>query len=347
VPHTTDDPALGQPLCPDCYDYTGAVLWQAHAGQLWHRFTLELRRQLARRAGMSRRRFDAQTRVSFAKVAEYQRRGLVHFHAGIRLDGPGGHDDAPPKWATAELLAEAVPDAAGRVQVLSPEPGGRTRVLRWGDQLDVRAIVVRGDGSGSDGGSAGGSAGLSDEAVAAYIAKYATKGAEVSGTVDRRLSCRWCKGVGTVTGRTGPAVCKRCAGLGTCGGLDLDRLAVTDHARRLIRTCWDLGALPELATLRLRPWAHMLGFRGHFATKSRRYSVTLGTLRQARADHKTAESRQRHGLPEPDSTAVLAHWRFAGQGYTEAQQILAGHISQRVISARHITEEKKQRREGA
>jgi hypothetical protein len=28
---------------------------------------------------------------------------------------------------------------------------------------------------------------------------------------------------------------------------------------------------------------------------------------------KTAESRQRHGLPEPGSTAVLAQWRFAGQ----------------------------------
>ncbi|TMQ83433.1 replication initiation protein, partial [Actinomadura soli] len=87
--HDTDDPRVGQPICPDCYDYVGAVLWQAHAGQLWHRFTLELRRQLARRAGMSRRRFDAQVRVSFAKVAEYQRRGLVHFHAVIRGDGPG------------------------------------------------------------------------------------------------------------------------------------------------------------------------------------------------------------------------------------------------------------------
>ncbi len=29
-----------------------------------------------------------QVRVSYAKVAEYQRRGVVHFHAIIRLDGP-------------------------------------------------------------------------------------------------------------------------------------------------------------------------------------------------------------------------------------------------------------------
>ena len=32
----------------------------------------------------------------------------------------------------------------------------------------------------------------------------------------------------------------------------------------------------------LRKWAPSLGFRGHFATKSRRYSVTLGVLRRAR-----------------------------------------------------------------
>lgn len=33
-------------------------------------------------------------RVSFVKVAAYQRRGVVHFHALIRLDAPG--DDYHP-----------------------------------------------------------------------------------------------------------------------------------------------------------------------------------------------------------------------------------------------------------
>jgi hypothetical protein len=32
-------------------------------------------------------------------------------------------------------------------------------------------------------------------------------------------------------------------------------------------------------------WVEMLGFRGHFASKSRRYSTTLGRLRHARRDH--------------------------------------------------------------
>jgi hypothetical protein len=31
-----------------------------------------------------------------------------------------------------------------------------------------------------------------------------------------------------------------------------------------------IGAIPELADLKLADWAHMLGFRGHFSTKSRR-----------------------------------------------------------------------------
>jgi hypothetical protein len=331
--HAYDDPLLGQPLCADCYDYVGAVLWQAHASKLWHRFTLELRRELARQAGMPRREFNKKVRPAFAKVAEYQRRGLVHFHAVMRLDGVGGHDDPPPGWATSELLAAAIPEAARHVTVTSPDPNGGSRGFGWGDQIDVRPILVQGG------------EGLRDEAVAGYVAKYATKGAEASGTVDRRLSCRHCDGVGRVPVYGGAAICKRCGGLGTNDGLDLDSLPASDHARRMIRTCWDLGAIPDLADLRLRPWAHMLGFRGHFATKSRRYSTTLGALRQVRADHRTAESRARLGLPSPDTTLVLAHWRFAGQGYNETQQVLADHIGQRVQTARAIAAEQDDGRE--
>jgi hypothetical protein len=33
-------------------------------------------------------------------------------------------------------------------------------------------------------------------------------------------------------------------------------------------------------------WVHMLGFRGHFVTKSRGYSTNLGTLRAARATYR-------------------------------------------------------------
>jgi len=40
---------------PATYDYEGAVLWNWHAPALWNRFTIELVRVLASRAGLSER----------------------------------------------------------------------------------------------------------------------------------------------------------------------------------------------------------------------------------------------------------------------------------------------------
>jgi len=85
--HDADDPELGAAIDPTTYDYEGAVLWNWHAPALWNRFTIELARVLASRAGLSERAWRKRVRVAFAKVAEFQARGLVHFHAIIRLDG--------------------------------------------------------------------------------------------------------------------------------------------------------------------------------------------------------------------------------------------------------------------
>jgi hypothetical protein len=49
----------------------------------------------------------------------------------------------------------------------------------------------------------------------------------------------------------------------------MPHLTFARHVRQMIRTCWALGSLPEFAHLKLWKWAHMLGFRGHFSTKSR------------------------------------------------------------------------------
>ncbi len=68
----------------------------------------------------------------------------------------------------------------------------------------------------------------------------------------------------------------------------------------------------------------MLGFRGHFSTKSRRYSTTLGALRDARAEWRRAQATTNH--TQPDTTHVLAHWVFAGTGLSAAETWLAASL---------------------
>ncbi|MFF3451522.1 replication initiator [Streptomyces sp. NPDC002667] len=287
--HEADAELLGTPLDSATYDYEAAVLWNAHAGMLWRRFSIYLRREIAKRAGLTQRDFADFARVSFAKVAEYQKRGAVHFHAVIRIDGPEGGDTPPPVWATAELLTDAIGAAAAHSRVDGPVIDGRSHAFAFGKQIDVRAIRS----ADFDGGQE-----LTEPAVASYIAKYATKGAETAtGALDRPLKFL----------------------------AELAQLDVSDHARRLIRMAWMLGARKELGELRLRAWAHMLGFRGHFSTKSRRYSTTLGALRDARAEWRRAQAAE-ITEDEPDTTLVLSHWVFAGIGLSAAEAWLAASL---------------------
>ena len=282
--HARDDPLLGEPLCPDCYDYTGAVLFNACAPELWRRFTITLRRALARLAGLSGKALAAEVRVSYAKVAEYQRRGVVHFHAIIRLDGPAGPTTAPPAWATLALLTAAIDQAARTVHLQTPAARSLpARTLAWGRELDTRPITTTGE--------------LTDGKVAAYVAKYATKAAECTGTLDHRIT---------------PA----------------DRLAdlpIREHARRHIAECIRLSKLAGLEDLRLAAWAHMLGFGGHFSTKSRTYSTTLGSLRADRAQHQREHAIAAGLLPDLGDTAlILSRWSFTGRGQPPATPLTGG-----------------------
>ncbi|SCD46106.1 hypothetical protein GA0115244_104147 [Streptomyces sp. DvalAA-19] len=70
----------------------------------------------------------------------------------------------------------------------------------------------------------------------------------------------------------------------------------------MIRTCWELSKLPEFADLKLWKWAHMLGFRGHFSTKSRSYSTTLGALRAAAAPGTPNRRTPTPACPSPTWT---------------------------------------------
>ncbi|HVQ96075.1 MAG TPA: replication initiator [Mycobacteriales bacterium] len=281
--HRPDDPAVGQPLCPGCWDYPGAALWQAHAGRLWAATVLAVRRRLARLAGIAIRRLPALARVSFVRVAEFQRRGLIHLHTVIRVDGPSGPDDPPPAWAGIELLTQAVQAAHATAVVATPYSRAYGELeARWGPQLDVQPIPA--DGALP---AAGGPVGR--RAVAAYLAKYATKSTHDAGISLGRI--------------------RRPA--------DLDAAGISPHARQLALTCWRLGALPEYRHLRLRAWAHALGWRGHSSTRSRRYSTTLTALRQARAEHQASEraASPEDSRPQGVDLVLERDWRYVGRAF--------------------------------
>jgi len=64
----------------------------------------------------------------------------------------------------------------------------------------------------------------------------------------------------------------------------------------------------------------MAGFHGHFASKSRRYSTTLGAIRSERRTFRRRQAVQHArqlGLDPVDeeTTFVVGRWEFAGLGY--------------------------------
>jgi hypothetical protein len=298
--HRETDICLGKPLCPDCYDYAGAVVWNAHAPELWRRTTIALRRCLDKLA----RDHGTRVKLSYAKVAEFQRRGLVHFHAIVRLDG---HDPADPYRViaphpafTAQLLTasiRAVAASAWFATVAHPaKPKGWD--ICWGPQLDIRTVQMPGAGE------------ITDTAVACYLAKYATKSTEAVGPVAVRI---------------------------TPGNLHVYASPFTHHGR-LIRAAWTLGHHPHQDFQALHRWAHMLGFRGHFATKSRRYSTTLRALRTARVTWR----RRQHATTghREETTLIVARLTYAGTGWrTTGDELLALSAAARAREHRRIARE--------
>jgi hypothetical protein len=292
------------------------VLWNALAPELWRRTTIAMYRTLGRLVGLQEGELRRLVRISYAKVAEFQRRGAIHFHAVIRLDAAtdcrcAGCLAPPPERFTAALLEKALRKAVAAVGVACPTlDDGPDRYARWGEQLDMRNIT-RDEQAGE----------LSAEQVAGYIAKYATKATESFGSgLDRRLA----------------------------DADDLDRLdGLPAHVAELVRACWELGGRPELDSLRLRAWAHMLGFRGHWSTKSRRYSSTMTVLRRARVAF-AKRRRARDGIPldafgqaeDDQAVIVVASWVYVGSGYaTEGERWLALSAAARAREHRRIARE--------
>ena len=239
----------------------------------------------------------------YVKVAEYQRRGALHFHVVIRLDAAGEEVEAPAARFGVELLEEAVRAAVAAAR--TPYPGfegadAQPRALSWGSQVEVRTLADE--------------PGHSRAQVAAYIAKYATKSTEAVGGLVHRLE----------------------AG-------ELRSLKVREHVRGYVESAWRLGADERLEHLRLRRWAHALAYRGHCFTKSRRYSTTFGALRCARANYAAGRvpaigAKHRVSIEPPSER--LSEWSMVGIGYrTQGDAWLASSAAARAREHRALARE--------
>jgi len=310
--HGDDDARVGQPLCDECYDYTGHVLFAWHAPELWRRFTITVRRLLdshLRAMGEAAK----SVRINYVKVAELQRRAIPHFHAVIRLDAPPepGEPPRPPVSSiTAKDLAMLVQRAARAVMLTVAVPNspgdGDGRVLRFGTQTDTQPLQPnQGGGPGEV------TPRRSGRSVAAYLAKYVTKSVAEFGVSIRRMS-----------------------------PLAVAELDVTAHVRAILTTITDMAAHRSYDGM--DRWLHTLGYRGHITTKSRLFSTTMGALRAYRATWTRQQHRDQAAttkdaercLATPTSDAI--EWEFDRVGLsTLGERALIISAAQRMIERRH------------
>ncbi|MET8357953.1 replication initiator [Micromonospora sp. NPDC005171] len=381
--HESADAALGQPLCLDCYDHDHQVVWNVFAGELWRRTKQAAERylaQVARRRGIpparmvtnsGKVRTVAPVRLSHGKAAEFQARGAVHFHALVRLDGVDPTDPTavipPPPGFTAADLDDAIRHAVSQVSYTTPTHPDRPEgwSIAWGDPskgLDIRPISLTGSGEVTDG------------MVAGYLAKYATKSTEVTGhrsvrlTADsigdyadpdgdhtaRLIDACWRLGRPTSTPvplsqrprdhRPRPGFVKRweCPDCGTHTRYAACPVCVAERQASL-----DAEPAKRATTnpyARLRRWAHMLGFGGHFLTKTRRYSVTFQLLRDTRVTYRRNDD-QDQAVTDPikavdhldDTTLLVGTLTFAGVGWHTTGDALLANTAAAMARARHAT----------
>ncbi|MCB1298831.1 MAG: hypothetical protein KDB08_07610 [Microthrixaceae bacterium] len=156
VTHQSGDPAIGSPLCADCYDYEAHLLTTWWFPALWNRYTRTLRRLVSRHA--------TGVKVSFVKVMEMQARLAPHYHAILRAN-----NEPDALGIDLETLTTLAAVAASRIRVEVPAASG-TVTLRFGAQADVQPLTH-------------------DEQtrrVGGYLAKYVTKGI-TSATLPARI----------------------------------------------------------------------------------------------------------------------------------------------------------------
>ncbi|WP_030274488.1 replication initiator [Micromonospora globosa] len=379
--HEQGDAVLGHPLCLDCYDHDHQVVWNIFSGELWHRTKQAAERwlaKLAQRRGVPRveirtasgkTRKVAPVRLSPGKVAELQARGAVHFHAIARLDGVDALDPdnvvPPPAGFTVDDLVDALRHAACQIAFHTPPHPDRPDgwPIAWGEQVDLEPIAT--DGSGE----------VTDGMVAGYLAKYATKSTEATGHTSTRLTADTigdyadpdgdhtarlidaCWRIGRPTTpapltqrprepRPRPGFVQRweCPDCGTHTRYAACPVCIAQRQAALDTEPTKPATTNPYA--RLRRWAHMLGYGGHFLTKARRYSVTFRLLRDTRIayrrhEHQDHEHPAASGPPvdhvDEDTTLIVGTLTFVGVGWHTSGDALLANTAAAMARERRTT----------
>ncbi|MGV0770824.1 replication initiator [Mycobacterium syngnathidarum] len=340
--HERSAPFVGEPLCRDCYDYLGHVQFSWHLPELWRRFTITLRRALARTL-KARGHQPGSVRVSFVKVTEMQARAIPHIHALIRLDPTEG-----PDHTSTDEAAPAPEHATGSSDPNHHGPaaacgGGEPRPSDWDGwespitaaelaaliQQAARAVSVTVPAAGADPACTADDTDDGDASTALRV-RFGTQidtqplstdhtGPHGDSAANRQASARLSPR--RVARYLAKYVTKSLQDFGiTARRLSSEAIAdldVSEHVRTILTT---IAALADAGMVGIGRWLHTLGYRGHITTKSRRYSTTMGALRAGRAAwtrEQIDNHAQVHDDPSPSvatSTDVMG-WEFDRAGH--------------------------------
>ena len=240
---------VGEPLCAECFDYRGAVLWNAHVPRLWERTSLIA----------STARWPGPAAMSDRRAALG---GPALLHQGGRVPAPGPR---PPPRRRPGRRRDGRP---------SPRPPGSTpsvltrAVERAVASADVAVPAVAGCG-----------------AAPGPLGDPARRPGPRPGRRRRRHRHRRLRGqVRHQDGRRHAWLAHPIR-----SAAQLERLELRPHIVAMVAPPGRSGGAGTSPHLRLRAHAHTLGYTGQFSSKSLRFSTTFTALRQARAAYVQGE----------------------------------------------------------
>lgn len=266
--HTKDDPDVGTPLCPDCYAIEDQILANATATELWDRLRdHEFPRELAKILKIDREDLKDFLHIEAVKTAEMQARGAIHFHGFIRVDGPR----PKPKEKKHSKKSKKDDSAEKKYSTQGTRPKINVtdvQLVKAFEKAAKKVVIHKGFGlSKSDPNPIKKDFRFGKEhkiiivnaqnqkMFALYVAKYATKGATD------------CLGFA----RTFHSISQ------------IENLPDSAWWPRLLAwIAWKLSENPRYKSLKLQLHANTFGFRGHFLSKTRQWSVSFAQLKEIR-----------------------------------------------------------------